>query len=71
MITNIIKLQQMIRWYSGYLIKKLIITCFILNVYLENIDKNDRKLKYMAMPAIYSKLATKKPNPKGTCTGQN
>jgi hypothetical protein len=28
--------------------KNYFITCFILNVYLENIDKNDRKLKNAA-----------------------
>jgi hypothetical protein len=39
--------------------------------YLENIDKNDRKLKKKRSQAIYSRLATTKPNSNGTGAGQN
>jgi hypothetical protein len=63
-------LQQTIVWYEGYLIRKPEITYFILNVYLENIDKMTLKIKKCSQ-SIYSRLATTKPNPKGTSTGQN
>jgi hypothetical protein len=46
------------------------ITYFIFNVCLENIDKNDRKLKKSSQ-SIYSRLATIKLNLNGTGTGQN
>jgi hypothetical protein len=47
--------------------KIIIITYFILNVYLENIDKMTEKIK-KRRKAIYSTLATTKPNPNGTGT---
>jgi hypothetical protein len=48
--------------------KSIIITYFILNVYLKNIDKND-KIKKRSQ-ASYSRLATTIPNPHGTDAGQ-
>jgi hypothetical protein len=51
--------------------KTIIITYFILNVYLENIDKNNRKLKKKRSQSIYSGLATTKPDFNGTGACQN
>jgi hypothetical protein len=42
--------------------KTIIITCFILNVYLENIDKNDRKLKKM-QPVYLQQVSHNKTQP--------
>jgi hypothetical protein len=59
----------MIMWKRIFYKKTIIITYFILNVYLENIDKMAQKIKKHSQ-SIYSRLATTKPNPNGTGTGQ-